>query len=549
VTPHRLWSGQAWAGRFPALVALLTSLALAADPPPPAIDPGSLVNGASRMPSSLAGGGIAQGGRFSLSGVRLGPPRGVQGSEADPPVALGGVSVHLAQGQTDISAPLLLVSAGRIEGLIPPTALLGPTRLTVVYDGRASEPYPLILVESSFGFFTTGNAPAGLPDARQPISTSPGETVALFGAGLGPARPEIFVGGKPAGNPRSTGEAACCKGVDRIEFQIPANAPHGCYVPIQARAAGRPSNVVGIAIHPAGQPCHDQIDWFHDSVLHAARAGFVALVRISLGAQTSGGSDAGYQFDYAVASFGKQQSGQRPFPPLPPFGSCTLGTQRIDLRQVYGEARHPSAWSGILEPTPGNLALDAGPSISVAGAAGTKVLRRATGKRDVYDALLGGAVPFTQVRRTPLYLQPGAYILTSAGGQDIGPFTAQVQAHPVIEWRNRERLAEVRRSAGVTVEWKEASRKDAVIVAAVSSDHFSGDSAVCVCLAHAKDGRFTIPPISLGNLPPTGGDDPEPSFLLLAEIPLEPPVRIQAQGLDAAFATFFSANARLVKFQ
>jgi len=298
-----------------------------------------------------------------------------------------------------------------------------------------------------------------------------------------------------------------------------------------------------------GQECRDQFDWFRDSVEHAARAGFVVLARILLGTKASAGSEAGYQFDYAVASFGNQQSGQRPFPPLPPFGSCTVVTRRINLHQVFAEARMPSSWTAIPEPTPGNRGLDAGPSVSVAGPDGLRVLRRAARQRDFYDLLLGGEVPFTQVRPTPLYLQPGLYSVKSQGGQDIGPFTASVEAQRLIRWKNRDSLAEVRRAAGVTVEWQEASRKDAVLIAAASSDHVSGDSALCVCLAYAKDRRFTIPPISLGNLPYTGEDDPEPSFLLLSELPLEPPVRIQASGLDAAFATFLSANVRLVRFR
>ena len=533
----------------PLAAAALICLALAADRVPPAIDPGSLVNGASRMPSTLAGGAIARGGRFSLSGVRLGPEHAVKGSEVDPPVTLGGVSVHIAQGQTDLPASMLFAGEERIEGMIPHSAPLGPVRLTVVYDGRASEPYLVTLVDSSFGFFTTETAPETLLEAQRPLSAVPGETVSLWGAGMGPAQPEIFLGGKPAGAVRRAGEESCCKGVDRIEFQVTANAPQGCYVPVQARAAGRPSNVIGIAIHQVGQGCQDQVDWFQDSVRHAARAGFVVLARIALDAKASAGPDAGYQFDYAVASFGKQQSGQRPFPPFPPFGSCTLVTLSINLRQLFSEARQPDSWTAIPKPTPGNLGLDAGPSISIAGTAGLKVLRGAARERGLYDALLGGEVPFTQVQRTPLYLQPGAYTLTSAGGQDIGPFTARVEARRAIGWRNRGRLAEVRRSAGVTVEWKEASRKDAVLIVAASSDHNSGDSAFCVCLAYAKDRRFTIPPISLGNLPPTADDDPDPSFLLLSELPLEPPVRIEARGLDAAFAAFVSANARLVKFR
>jgi uncharacterized protein (TIGR03437 family) len=518
--------------RAPHAAVSLVCLALAAGPPPPAIDPGSLVNGASRMPPSLAGGAIARGGRFSLSGVRLGPERGVQGSQADPPVTLEGVSLHIAQGQTDFSAGLFFADAERIEGLIPRSAPLGPVRLTVVYEGRTSEPYPLTLVDSSFGFFTTETAPEALPEARRPVSAAPGETVTLWGAGLGDARPEIFLGGKPAGPGRGAVAESCCKGVDRIEFQIPAGAPQGCYVPVQALAGGRPSNVVGIAIHPAGQACRDPLGWLEDG---ARLGGFVALARISLDIRDSAGSAAGYQFDYAVAGFGSHGP---PWGPLPPFGSCTMATRRVNLRQMLSAAR-----------VPGNLGLNAGPSISISGPAGIKVLPGAARRGDVHSELLGGDFPFGRIAPTPLYLRPGVYTLTSVGGPDIGPFTARVQARRPIQWMNGGRLAELPRSAGVTVEWKEAHPKDAVIVAAASTDRVTGDSALCLCLAPAKDRRFTIPPISLGNLPPTGDDAREPGFLVLAELPLEPPPRIQSRGLDAAFATFLSVNARAVRFQ
>jgi uncharacterized protein (TIGR03437 family) len=515
---------------------------------PPAVDPGSVVNAASRMPSSLAGGALARGARFSLSGVRLGPQREVKGDESSPPLDLDGVSVHIVQGQKDIPAGILFASAGRIDGLIPRSAPLGPVQLTVIYNGLRSEPYPIMLVDASFGFYTVDTAPEELPQARLPLSATPGETVAAWGTGLGEAPPEVFVAGRPV-PVRSADEKTCCQGVVRIEFQIPASAPLGCSVPIQARVGNRPSNVIAISIHPAGRPCSGQIEWLDKTVQHATRAGFIALARISLGRETAAKVGSS-QFDYAVATFGNQRAGQRPFPPLPPFGACTVTSVRINLREVLSQARSPSAWTGIPTPLPGNLGLDAGASISVSGPAGVKVLGREGRQRDAYSALLGGAVPFSQVPRTRLYFAPDfVYNVSSSGGKDIGPFTARVVAQRVIEWKNRARLAEVRRSAGVTLEWKEARADDAVLIAAASADHVTGDSSVCVCLAHARDRRFTIPPISLGNLPVTGNDDLEPSVLLLSELPLLPPVAIQAQGLDAAFAAFLSLNARLVKYR
>ena len=84
----------------------------------------------------------------------------------------------------------------------------------------------------------------------------------------------------------------------------------------------------------------------------------------------------------------------------------------------------------------------------------------------------------------------------------------------------------------------------------MNADRYSGDSAVCLCMARAGDGRFRIPPIALGNLPPTlEDDDLSASYMVVAEIPLDPPARIEARGLDAAFAAFVSASGRLVKYK
>jgi len=529
-----------------ALLAAL-QLALSADTQiPPAIDPGSLVNAASRMPSSLPGGALARGARFSLSGVRLGPHIAVRGSESDPPAMLGDVSVQIIQGQNRVSAGILYASATRIDGVIPESAPLGPVHLVVIYNGVSSEPYGATLVSSSFGFFTPATAPEHLPLARQPVSATPEQRVELWGSGLGDAKPEIFLAGQPVAA-TATAEA-CCQGVNRIEFQVPAGSPLGCYVPVQVSAGGRASNVAPIAIHVPGQACTDQFGWFEKSVQQATRAGFAALVRVSV-ALDAALKMGGYQFDYAVAAFGDQHTGQRPFPPLPPMGSCTASSARVGVRRLLSQARDPSAWTGVPEAAPGSRSLDAGPQISISGPDGLKVLRRQGRQRNAYSAVLGGAVPFSQIPKSPLFLAPGSYQVSSSGGKDIGAFDVPVTVERAIEWKNRERLSEVKRAGGVTLEWKEARPDDAVLIAATGSDAVTGDSSLCVCLALAKNRRFTIPPLSLANIPATKSDDPEPNLLLIVELPLEAPPSIQAQGLDTGFAAFLSASARMVKFR
>ena len=106
-----------------------------------------------------------------------------------------------------------------------------------------------------------------------------------------------------------------------------------------------------------------------------------------------------------------------------------------------------------------------------------------------------------------------------------------------------------KRAAGLALAWKAASAGDAVLIVAANADRFSGASAMCLCLAPARDGHFRIPPLALSNLPPTLDDgDLSASYVLLTEIPLRPPARIEAHGLDSAFAAFVSSTGRLVRF-
>src|ERR1017187_4061497 len=531
-------------------VSAVLGLASSDTPAPPAIAPGGIVNSASRLPATLRGGAIARGARFTIPGVRLGPEAGAHGSESDPPARLADVSVRIRQGDVTAEAGLLSVSATRVDAWLPPSAPLGDAQLTVTYQGRTSEPYPLTIVRSSVGFFSSETAPGALEAAKQAPSAAPGDTVTLWSTGLGDATPDLFVGGTPAEAVHAAA-AACCKGVEQIEFRIPAGAPQGCFVPVQARTRDdRPSNAVPIAVHAPGQACRDAVDWFRDSVEHAARAGFVVLARVSIDIRFVPHSGSQFEFDYGIGSFGRQESGQRVFPPLPPPHTCTVFTARINLRQIMGQTRSPAEWASIPQKTPGNRRLDAGPAVSIAGPSGAQALNRDARQHDYYDAFLGGMPPFSREPAKPLYLRAGAYTVSAPGGADIGPFSLKLDVPRSIEWKNRARIAEVERNAGVTVEWKAASGDDAVLILAANADRYSGDSAVCLCMAPARDGQFSIPPIALGNLPPTlEEDDVSASYLLLTEIPVDPPARIEARGLDAAFAAFVSASARLVKYK
>jgi len=520
---------------------------------PPAIVPDGIVNAASRLPASLRGGAIAAGARFTIPGVRLGPDTPVLGSEADPPVNLSSVAVRIAQGDRAVDAGLLLVSATSIEAWMPPSAPLGEVQLTVTYQGRASEPYKLTLVAASVGFYTPTTAPEALPKALRDVErkpdAAPGDIVTFFGTGAAGTKLDVVVGGKPADDV-SVAAAECCKGVEQVAFRVPAGAPLGCFVPVLARTAdGRPSNAIPIAIHAPGEPCRDELDWFREGVEQARNAGFLALLRVSVDMHLAPHMSSQFHFDYGIASFGRQESGQREFPPLPPAGACSVFTARVSLRQIIGQA-HASEWTSIPEKTRGNKRLDAGDAISLAGPGGRRALPLDTHQKDYYDARLGGTRLLSRDEPMPLYLRSGTYIASAPGGADIGPFSTKVEVISPVIWKNRDRIDVVDRDAGVSVEWKAARASDAILILAVNASRASGDSAVCLCMAHAADGRFRVPPLALANLPATpDADDLEASYLLLLELPVTPPARIVARGLDTAFAAFISVSARTVQYR
>lgn len=527
---------------------LLLGLASADVPAPPAIVPGGIVNAASRMPASLRGGAIAAGARFLIPGVRLGPDAPVPGSESAPPPTLAGVSVQIRQKDRMVNAGLLQVSATAIQAWMPDSAPLGQDELTVVYQGRASEAYKLTVVSASAGFYAIATAPEAVPQAQHKPDGVPGGEVTLFGTGI-PAGPlEMSAGGRAAA--ARVEPLACCKGVEQVTLRVPAAAPGGCFVPVEARTAGgRPSNVIPVSIHPPGQPCHDDLDWFRESVEQSSRSGYLALARVSFNLQVDH-AEMPFDFDYGIASFGRQESGQRPFPPLPPLGTCTVFTARINVRRALGQAR-AQQFTSIPEASAGNQRLDAGPQITVLGPRGAeRALARDPRRQDYYSATLGGLAPFSRTPPTPPYLDPGPFTVSAAGGSGVGPFSVTLEVPPALVWKNRGRTATVDRHAGVDLEWKAARPEDAMLLLAMSADSVNGDSATSVCLAPAAAGRFRIPPAALANFPATrNSEEIQPSLLLLAELPLNPPVRIQARGLDSAFAAFVSASARLVKYK
>src|SRR5690348_13049889 len=106
-----------------AWAALLLSIPIAAQPP--GIRQNGVVNSASQVPPTLAGGAIARGALFTIFGVRLG--------------TIGQTTVTVSGA----AATVINANPTRAEAVMPQSAPLGSAPLVVTVNGLASKPFAI----------------------------------------------------------------------------------------------------------------------------------------------------------------------------------------------------------------------------------------------------------------------------------------------------------------------------------------------------------------------------------------------------------------------
>ena len=122
----------------------------------------------------------------------------------------------------------------------------------------------------------------------------------------------------------------------------------------------------------------------------------------------------------------------------------------------------------------------------------------------------------------------GTFTFKTAGGADVGPFTATVSfANPLIVVANPSALASIDRSQPLTVSWSGGNPGTYVYITGTSTSSPLGILASFTCMAPADAGRFTVPSYVLSALPPgNGGTGVQNSFF----------TPISVTGVDVAVA-------------
>ncbi len=221
--------------------------------------------------SFRSSGGVSPGSIISVFGVSLSALPSAVADSLPLPTELGGTKVTTGR----LAAPLFYTSPGQVNAQVPFEMAPGSTStLTVTVEGTTSTSVDLPLVQFSPGLFSVaqdGRGPGAILHANgQPVSAAspaaPGETVMLFGTGLGPVdnppetgkpalanplsrtttTPQVWLNNLPA-PVRFSGLAPDFVGLYQVNVEVPSGLAPGEYS-VVLNIGGVSSNTVTIAV-------------------------------------------------------------------------------------------------------------------------------------------------------------------------------------------------------------------------------------------------------------------------------------------------------------
>jgi uncharacterized protein (TIGR03437 family) len=459
-----------------------------------------VTNAASTLPPGLPNSGVAQGAIFAVYGSGLGPATLQQAQSFPLPTSQGlaGTTVQVTVAGVTETCIMIYTVATQVAAVLPSATPVGTGTLTVSYRG-ASASIAIQVLTAGFGTATlneSGTGPATVTDPSYNAITMvnpahPGDTLILWGTGLGavsgdetepPAEVDlgtgvqVFIGNQPA--TVLYGGRSGDPGLDQINFTVPAGITGGCKTSVAVLVKGVVGNVTTMAVAPAGQTtCGEQIGLTAANLQKAAATGSLKAANVTLyrfGANNDMLESAfvNYPLDSLIRSYGGGLG--------PSIGSCTafetLGTSVI---------------TDPIQPPP----LDAGPSLVIAGPAGSKtVTETSTG---YYAASLGAGSSF---------IKPGSYSVSNGnGGSNVAAFNWNLTLPSPLSITNLP--ATIDRAQNLTLTWSNSGSFSAVSILGVAGVPLASGQISYVqfyCTAAASAGQFTIPSVIL-NLLPTNG--------------------------------------------
>jgi len=497
---------------------------------------------------------IARGSWFVAFGTGMGPATlAVYSGNLPYPIALSGTSVSFtpASGGTAVDGRLWYTSAGQLAGLLPSTAAAGDYDVRVTYNGQASAPRRVKVVDRNFGFATQAQNGAGPAQATyggldlnrfttgklaqwSTRPAKPSDAMVLWGTGIGAdlnsdltgassgdqtaaAQVRVVVGGTEV-TPAYAGRSSGSPGLDQINFTVPPSVATGCFVSLQVRAGGRTSNLGSIAVADPGKTSCTHPTLSDAQLSKLDQGGSLVVGSLSLSKTSTKMTIPGFgsitsDSESASGSFGK-------------YGVDTVGSANFSVMQVgacFVVKRVGTTDQIMLGAAP--TALDAGAQLTLNGPnASSKAMPRQqdtkTYSLTLYSSGLGGL----GASGSPTLTQ-GTYTIAGTGGPDIGAFTASVNLPGNLTWSNRDTIADpIPRGSDLNITWTGGST-GLVTIAGMALAQTGGtlqdaiySGTLFTCTAQASAGSFTVPSSVLQQLPVVSGDMTSGSFGILSVV-------------------------------
>jgi uncharacterized protein (TIGR03437 family) len=488
----------------------------------------AIANNYSPVPQGAPNWGIAPGSIFIIQGSGLAGTTTSLQSSASPGLqtSLNGVTVQVQVVNTKVLCYLYYLSPTQIDVVLPSNTPTGAGTLTVTNNGVASAGTAITVSLAAYGILSYNGTLAAAYDAGNNLITpfnaaNPGQTIALWGSGLGAdpsnddhlfpqkqnnlagANLQAFVGGVSA--PIVYAGRSQYPGLDQVVLTIPASVTPGCYVSVVIVASQiTPSNLATIPVAASGKSCSDAgnpIAPQQYQTLGSQTPAKVGALVLLEAVGSGGGTAAGGSF--------QQMSG---FGATVGYGSVSIGSCIV----VYSVSALSTTNSG----------LNAGSAITLTGPAGALTV-------GPYSGTGGG--PGIYVAAAPSGFIPaggGTFTFDNGGGADVGHFSASLVFPGSFTWTNQAQVTTVLQSQGLTVNWSGGAGGGFASVSGVAAATLAGTSNAGVtftCYAPLAAGTFTVPPAVLLSMPSGSGT--------LTVGVLATPSAFTAPGLDFGVTT------------
>ncbi len=491
---------------------------------------GSIVNNASYLTPPVDSGNkpigndvIAQGSIFVVFGTGIGPatltyPAGLPLPTSVPET--NGTSISVSSGGQKVDAYIVYTSALQVGAILPSNTPVGDASVTITYNGQSSAAFKISVAQSRLGIFTSNGQGYGTAAAQHGVDSSPilmskaahpGETVVLYGSGLGPittpdniAPGTVQVGDNVvvtiAGEvvkPDYAGRSPSFAGLDQIDFKIPADVVTGCYVPVSVTASNQVSQDFVLPVAKNGADACTHIFGLSASALATldsggtVNVGLFQVLRAYVAALGGPVEGAGGLFDNANASAVFNMYNLIPvaygavsYPA--PLNKCVVIDQ---VNTSGGFSLPPFNEIGGTELIPNSITL----SINGPGGANALILRQTDG---------GYVSAFI-----PPILGPGSWTISGTGGTDVGAFSATITLPDNLNWTNAGNFSSVPQ-ADLTIAWTGGTAPGSPIVTVYGnstvvdpSDPSKSSGKSFYCAAPATAGKFVVPAAVRKQLP------------------------------------------------